>query len=62
MGNSIVIELLTGILAQGSISADTVSGKHDFSQFVMVLNPAFFGDPEVLKERCHINARSNSPA
>lgn len=50
MGNSIVIELLTGILAQGSISADTVSGKHDFSQFVMVLNPAFFGDPEVLKK------------
>lgn len=50
MGNSIVIELLTGILAQGSISADTVSGKHDFSQFVMVFDPAFFGDPEVLKQ------------
>lgn len=50
MGNSIVIELLTGILAQGSISADTVSGKHDFSQFLMVLDPAFFGDPEVLKQ------------
>lgn len=50
MGNSIVIELLTGILAQGSISADTVSGKHDFSQFVMVFDPAFFGDPEMLKQ------------
>ena len=50
MGNSLVIELLTGILAQGSISADTVSGKHDFSQFVMVFDPAFFGDPEVLKK------------
>lgn len=49
MGNSIVIELLTGILAQGSISADTVRGKHDFSQFVMVFDPAFFGNLEALK-------------
>lgn len=50
MGNSIVIELLTGILAQGSISADTVSGKHDFSQFLFVLDPTFFGDPKVLEK------------
>ena len=49
MGNSIVVELLTGILAQGSISADTVSGKHDFSQFLFAFDPAFFGDPETLK-------------
>lgn len=50
MGNSLVIELLTGILAQGSISADTVSGKHDFSQFLFVFDPSFFGDPAVLKK------------
>lgn len=49
MGNSLVIELLTGILAQGSISADTVSGKHDFSQFLLAFDPAFFGDPAVLQ-------------
>ena len=48
MGNSIVIELLTGILAQGSISADTVKGNHDFSQFLMAFDPAFFGDPATL--------------
>lgn len=50
MGNSIVVELLTGILAQGSISADTVKGKHDFSQFLFAFDPAFFGDPETLKK------------
>ncbi len=50
-GNSLVIELLTGILAQGSISADTSKGKHDFSQFFMVIDPAFFGDLEVLKAK-----------
>ncbi len=49
MGNSLVVELLTGILAQGSISADTVRGKHDFSQFLFAFDPAFFGDPETLK-------------
>lgn len=48
-GNSLIIELLTGILAQGSLSADTNTGKHDFSQFFMTINPALFGDPEVLK-------------
>lgn len=49
MGNSIVVEILTGILAQGSISADTNTGKHDFSQFVFAFDPAFFGDLETLK-------------
>ena len=35
-GNSLVVELLTGILAQGSISADTNKpGRHDFSQFFL---------------------------
>lgn len=48
-GNSLVVELLTGILAQGSISADTNTGKHDFSQFFMAIDPSFFGDLEVLK-------------
>lgn len=48
-GNSLVVELLTGILAQGSISADTNTGKHDFSQFFMTIDPSFFGDLEVLK-------------
>ena len=49
MGNSLVVEILTGILAQGSISADTNTGKHDFSQFVFAFDPAFFGDVEMLK-------------
>lgn len=49
MGNSLVVEFLTGILAQGSISADTNTGKHDFSQFVFAFDPAFFGDIETLK-------------
>ena len=48
-GNSLVVELLTGILAQGSISADTNTGKHDFSQFFMAIDPSFFGDLETLK-------------
>lgn len=48
-GNSLVVELLTGILAQGSISADTNTGKHDFSQFFLTIDPSFFGDIEVLK-------------
>lgn len=48
-GNSLVVELLTGILAQGSISADTNTGKHDFSQFFLTIDPAFFGDLDVLK-------------
>ncbi|TPR13156.1 Ldh family oxidoreductase [Apilactobacillus timberlakei] len=47
-GNSIIVELLTGILAQGSISADTNKGKHDFSQFLMVIDPSFFGNLDVL--------------
>ncbi|MTV81620.1 Ldh family oxidoreductase [Secundilactobacillus folii] len=50
MGNSIIIELLTGILAQGSISADTNTGKHDFSQFLLTINPNLFGDPEIFKK------------
>ncbi|KRM00321.1 Ldh family oxidoreductase [Liquorilactobacillus satsumensis] len=45
-GNSLIIELLTGILAQGSISADTNTGEHDFSQFFLTLDPAVFGDLE----------------
>ncbi len=48
-GNSLVVELLTGILAQGSISADTSVGKHDFSQFLMVIDPGFFGDLKQLQ-------------
>ncbi|WP_318766632.1 Ldh family oxidoreductase [Lactiplantibacillus carotarum] len=48
-GNSLIIELLTGILAQGSLSADTNTGKHDFSQFFMTIDPALFGDLDVLK-------------
>ena len=48
-GNSLIIELLTGILAQGSLSADTNKGKHDFSQFFMTIDPALFGDLDVLK-------------
>ncbi len=50
LGNSLVVELLTGILAQGSISADTNIGKHDFSQFLMTIDPAFFGDLEALRK------------
>lgn len=50
MGNSIIIELLTGILAQGSISADTSVGKHDFSQFFLTIDPNLFGDPEIFKQ------------
>ncbi|KRL68547.1 Ldh family oxidoreductase [Companilactobacillus versmoldensis] len=48
-GNSLIIELLTGILAQGSLSADTNTGKHDFSQFFMTIDPSLFGDLDVLK-------------
>lgn len=48
-GNSLIIELLTGILAQGSLSADTNKAPHDFSQFFMTINPALFGDLETLK-------------
>lgn len=48
-GNSLIIELLTGILAQGSLSADTNTGKHDFSQFFMAIDPAAFGDLDTLK-------------
>lgn len=48
-GNSLVVELLTGILAQGSISADTNTGKHDFSQFFLTIDPSFFGDLATLK-------------
>lgn len=48
-GNSLVVEILTGILAQGSISADTNTGKHDFSQFFLTIDPSFFGDLDVLK-------------
>lgn len=50
MGNSLVVELLTGILAQGSISADTSVGKHDFSQFFLTIDPSFFGDLDVLRK------------
>lgn len=48
-GNSLVVEMLTGILAQGSISADTNKGKHDFSQFFMTMDPSLFGDLDTLK-------------
>lgn len=48
-GNSLIIELLTGILAQGSLSADTNTGKYDFSQFFMTIDPSLFGDLDVLK-------------
>ncbi|MCL1632838.1 Ldh family oxidoreductase [Sporolactobacillus sp. CPB3-1] len=50
LGNSLVVELLTGILAQGSISADTSVGKHDFSQFLMTIDPSFFGDLDTLRD------------
>lgn len=51
-GNSLVVELLTGILAQGSISADTNKpGRHDFSQFFLTINPALFGELDDLKQR-----------
>lgn len=50
-GNSLVVELLTGILAQGPISADTNQpGKHDFSQFLLAINPDLFGDLETFKK------------
>lgn len=49
-GNSLIIEMLTGILAQGSLSADTNTGKHDFSQFFMTIDPSLFGDLDVLKK------------
>ncbi len=51
-GNSLVVELLTGILAQGSISADTSkAGHHDFSQFFCIINPSFFGNVAELEKR-----------
>lgn len=50
MGNSLVIEILTGILAQGSISADTNKGKYDFSQFFMTIDPSLFGNLTVLEK------------
>ncbi|GLB47551.1 malate dehydrogenase [Philodulcilactobacillus myokoensis] len=50
-GNSIIVELLTGILAQGSISADTNVGKHDFSQCLLAIDPSFFGDLDGLTKR-----------
>ncbi|MDN6968505.1 Ldh family oxidoreductase [Oenococcus sp. UCMA 17063] len=54
-GNSIIVELLTGILAQGSISADTnKKGHHDFSQFFVVMNPSFFGDLNILKDNAKL--------
>lgn len=50
-GNSLVVELLTGILAQGSISADTNKpGHHDFSQFLLTINPELFGNLDDLKK------------
>lgn len=50
-GNSLIIELLTGILAQGSISADTNTGKHDFSQFFLTIDPTLFGDLDAFKQQ-----------
>lgn len=50
-GNSLVVELLTGILAQGSISADTNKPcHHDFSQFLLTINPELFGNLDDLKK------------
>ena len=48
MGFSLIIELLTGILAQDQISADQDGGSHD--HFFLALDPAFFGDPDQLQK------------
>ncbi|MHA8111459.1 Ldh family oxidoreductase [Lactobacillaceae bacterium Melli_B4] len=50
-GNSLVVEILTGILAQGSISADTNVGKHDFSQCLITIDPSFFGNLDALRDK-----------
>ncbi|MBW1606286.1 Ldh family oxidoreductase [Lactobacillus sp. Sy-1] len=50
-GNSLVVEILTGILAQGSISADTNVGKHDFSQCLLAIDPSFFGNLDALRDK-----------
>ncbi|MCO7124728.1 Ldh family oxidoreductase [Sporolactobacillus shoreicorticis] len=45
-----VVELLTEILAQGSIFVDTSVGNHDFSQFLLTIDPSFFGDLDALRD------------
>ncbi|KRM44194.1 Ldh family oxidoreductase [Lentilactobacillus parafarraginis] len=48
-GNSLIVECLTGILAQGSISADLGHKNHDISHFFLALDPELFGDPQEIE-------------
>ncbi|MFT8995112.1 Ldh family oxidoreductase [Lentilactobacillus hilgardii] len=42
-GISLIVECLTSILAQGSISADLGNKNHDISHFFLALDPTLFG-------------------
>lgn len=48
-GNALIIECLTSILAQGSISADLGNKNHDISHFFLALDPELFGNPNEIK-------------
>lgn len=43
LGNAMIIECLTAILAQSSISADLGNKNHDLSHFFLALDPSLFG-------------------
>ncbi|MFC6254085.1 Ldh family oxidoreductase [Secundilactobacillus hailunensis] len=50
-GLTLIVELLTSVLAQGPISADLGGKQFGISHFFMALDPAFFGDPVAIKTR-----------
>lgn len=48
-GNALIVECLTSILAQGSLSADLGNKNHDISHFFLALDPALFGNLDKLE-------------
>lgn len=50
-GLTLIVELLTAVLAQGPLSEDLGGQQFGISHFFLALDPAFFGDPELIKAR-----------
>ncbi|KRL77028.1 Ldh family oxidoreductase [Secundilactobacillus paracollinoides] len=50
-GLTLLVEILTGVLAQGPLSVDMGSGQRGISHFFLALDPKLFGEPLAIKTR-----------
>lgn len=50
-GLSLLVEILTGVISQGPLSADMGKGERGISHFFLALDPKLFGDPIAIEAR-----------